>query len=146
PLPGLGGRGGVLCPLGERGGPLWARGLGGGCDRGGGPALARSPAASSEAVHPPLVGLPDARVDRVRQLHRHHLVGVPADHFERSNRGVQIVPPLLLQFAVRVQGLRIRIDISRRLRKVTLYNIDCRNAMMTWLQSESCARPKAESC
>ena len=109
-----------------------------------GGARALAPRAPSEAVHAPLVGVPDTRIDRVRQDDRHDLVGVSADHPERSDRGVQIVPPLLLQFAVRVKRLRVRINISRRPRKVALYNVDCRNAMMTRLQCKSCTRPKAK--
>ena len=152
-LPGLGGRVGVLA-FGPAG-PAFGRAAR--------PAVARArfqravspvgaagrrsrarPAAPSEAVHAPLVGVPDTRIDRIRQDDRHDLVGVSADHPERSDRGVQIVPPLLLQFAVRVKRLRIRINISRRPRKVALYDVDCRNAMMTWLQCKSCTRPKAK--
>ena len=39
----------------------------------------------------------------------HVFVCVVTDDLERSDRGVQIVPPLLLQFSVRVKRLRIRI-------------------------------------
>src|SRR5271165_18287 len=103
------------------------------------------PAAPSEAAHSTLVGVPDTRIDRIRQVHRHALVGVSADHFERSNRGVQVVPPLLLQFAVGVKRLRIRINISRRLRKVALYDVNRRNPTMAWLQGKGGTRPEAES-
>ena len=53
--------------------------------------------------------VPDARVDCLRQERQRRLCWRMADHPERSDRDVQIVPPLLLQFPVRVKRLRIRI-------------------------------------
>src|SRR5271165_2072096 len=64
-------------------------------------------AAPSEAAHSPLIMLPDARVDRLGQSYRDVFVCVVTDDRERSDRGVQIVPPLLLQFSVRVKRLSI---------------------------------------
>ena len=94
------------------------------------------PAVPSEAAHATLIVLPDARVDRLRQSYRDVFVCVVTDDFERSDRGVQIVPPLLLQFAVRVKRLRIRIQSARRLRKIALLNGDRRHAAMARFDRE----------
>ena len=94
------------------------------------------PAVPSEAAHSTLIMLPDARIDRLRQSYRDVFVCVVTDDFERSDRGVQIVPPLLLQIAVRVKRLRIRIHSARRLRKIALLNGDRWHAAMARFDRE----------
>ena len=100
------------------------------------------PAAPSEAVHAPLVGVQDTRIDRIRQDDRHDLIGVSADQLERPLCGMKIVPPMLLQFAVGVKRLRIWVKPARR-RRGPLDQADVRNAMMAGLNGESRPRPNA---
>ena len=100
------------------------------------------PAALSEAAHSTLVVVPDARIDRIRQDDRHDLVCVSADHRERPDCDVQIVPPMLLQFAVRVKCPRVRRNVTRRRHPLPLLDADCRNATMTRFDSEGRTRRK----
>ena len=146
PFPAFGGGVGVRWPSGQRGRPLGARrGRRSRLRHGAfsapfrlsvrqGGARALAPRLRQKQRTRRSSCVPDARIDRIRQDDRHVLVGVSADHLERSDRGVQIVPPMLLQFAVGVKRLRIRIKSARRLRKVSLAQGDRRHATMARLR------------